>query len=93
MSSLTGSQQKIEPASEEKRVVPLTQQEDWNYEASVAEIEAIVDRIESGELQLADVLEQFEVAVQSLRQCEAFLTEKQQQVGLLIETLMDEPEE
>jgi exodeoxyribonuclease VII small subunit len=35
------------------------------------------------------VLSQFEQAVQSLQQCEAYLTEKQQQVNVLIETLSD----
>ncbi len=62
----------------------------WNYEATVSQIEAIVARIESGELDLADVFEQFNAAVDYLRQCETFLADKQQQMDLLIETLLDE---
>ena len=61
----------------------------WNYETKVAEIEAIISRIEAGELQLEEVFEQFGVAVKSLRECESFLKERQQQVDLMIETLED----
>ncbi|KKJ01630.1 exodeoxyribonuclease VII [Prochlorothrix hollandica PCC 9006 = CALU 1027] len=60
---------------------------DWNYEATVAEVEAIVAQIEGGELELADLFDRFELAVNRLRQCEAFLDAKQKQVDLLIETL------
>ncbi|MGV0025890.1 exodeoxyribonuclease VII small subunit [Phormidesmis priestleyi] len=65
---------------------------DWNYEATVAEVEAILTQIESGELDLADVFDRFSTAVESLRQCEAFLAQRQKQVDLLIETLTDEQE-
>ncbi|MCP6759046.1 MAG: exodeoxyribonuclease VII small subunit [Fischerella sp. CENA71] len=61
----------------------------WNYEAKVAEIEGIIARIESGELDLADVFEQFAKAVEYLGECESFLQQRQQQVDLLIETLND----
>jgi exodeoxyribonuclease VII small subunit len=62
----------------------------WNYEAKVAEIEGIIARIEGGELELADVFEQFAQAVEYLRECESFLHQRQQQVDLLIETLDDQ---
>ena len=64
----------------------------WNYEAAVARVEEILTRIESGELELADVFEEFSSAVEHLRQCEAFLAEQQRQVNLLVETLTDESE-
>ncbi|MCW5314591.1 exodeoxyribonuclease VII small subunit [Nostoc sp. KVJ3] len=64
--------------------------EDWNYETKVAEIEGIITRIEAGELELEAVFEQFASAVESLRQCESFLQQRQQQVDLLIETLSQE---
>ncbi|MGA1625451.1 MAG: exodeoxyribonuclease VII small subunit, partial [Prochlorothrix sp.] len=54
---------------------------------AVAEVEAIVAQIEGGELELAELFDRFEAAVTQLRQCEAFLNEKQQQVDLLIENL------
>ncbi|KAM3100184.1 exodeoxyribonuclease VII small subunit [Phormidesmis sp. 146-12] len=65
---------------------------DWNYEATVAEVESILTQIESGELDLADVFDRFSTAVESLRQCESFLAQRQKQVDLLIETLTDEQE-
>jgi exodeoxyribonuclease VII small subunit len=64
----------------------------WHYETSVAEIEAIISRIESGDLELEDVFEQFAQAIEALQQCEAFLTERQAQVNVLIETLEDSPD-
>ena len=70
--------------------VPL--QQDWNYEAAVAEVETIIAAIEAGELELEEVFEQFTAAVEYLRQCETFLQQRQQQVDLLIETLTDEPQ-
>ena len=62
----------------------------WNYEATVAKVEKIINQIESGQLELADVFEEFSTAVAYLRQCEDFLAQKQQQMDLLIETLSDE---
>jgi exodeoxyribonuclease VII small subunit len=61
--------------------------ESWNYEATVAQVETIIQQIEAGELELADVFEQFTTAVNYLRQCEGFLSQRQQQMDLLIETL------
>ncbi|NET56453.1 MAG: exodeoxyribonuclease VII small subunit [Symploca sp. SIO2E6] len=61
--------------------------ESWNYEATVAEVEQIIKQIEAGELELADVFEQFTTAVEYLHQCETFLTQRQQQMDLLIEEL------
>jgi exodeoxyribonuclease VII small subunit len=63
--------------------------ESWHYETSVAEIETIISQIESGELELEAVFEQFAQAAKALGQCEAFLTERQSQIELLIETLED----
>jgi exodeoxyribonuclease VII small subunit len=78
------------PASE--RAVSPVFPADWNYEATVTEVEAIISRIEMGELELAEVFDQFATAVERLRQCETFLTRQQQQVDVLIETLLDEPD-
>ncbi|MCG8367496.1 MAG: exodeoxyribonuclease VII small subunit [Pseudanabaenales cyanobacterium] len=63
---------------------------DWSYEATVAQVEAIVSQLETGELRLADVFDRFTTAVEQLQQCEAFLNQKRQQVDLLIEVLDDE---
>jgi exodeoxyribonuclease VII small subunit len=65
---------------------------DWHYETAVANVEAIIADIETGQLDLADVFEQYQTAVEQLRRCEAFLQERQQQMELLIEELGQDPE-
>lgn len=62
----------------------------WNYEATVSQVEAIIERIETGELELAQVFDQFAVAVEHLRQCEAYLNHHQAQIELLVETILEE---
>ncbi len=51
----------------------------------------MIAQVESGQLDLADVIEQFVTATQTLKQCEAFLQEKQAQVSILVETLQADP--
>jgi exodeoxyribonuclease VII small subunit len=64
----------------------------WHYETAVANVEAIISEIESGDLDLGNVFDQYTTAVEQLRQCEAFLKERQQQMELLIEDLEQEPD-
>ena len=61
--------------------------EDWNYEATVDRVEEILEAIEGGDLELAEVFSQFAVGVDYLNQCESFLAQQQEQVELLLETL------
>jgi exodeoxyribonuclease VII small subunit len=67
--------------------------ETWDYEASVEQVEAIITNLETGDLPLADIFEQFEKAVTELKKCDTFLQEKQQQAELLIETLVSDESE
>jgi exodeoxyribonuclease VII small subunit len=62
-----------------------------SYEETVAEVEAIIEQIESGSLSLEEVFAKFAIAIEDLRQCEAFLAQGQERMTLLIETLEDEP--
>ncbi len=66
--------------------------DDWRYEDTLARIELITAQLETGELPLAEVFDQFAEAVGALQQCDQFLHEKQQQAALLIETLVGEDE-
>ncbi len=63
--------------------------DDWNYETTVSQIETTLNQIEGGAMDLADVFEQFTTAIAQLKECEAFLGDRQQQVDLLIETLTE----
>ncbi|MBC6421436.1 MAG: exodeoxyribonuclease VII small subunit [Hormoscilla sp. SP5CHS1] len=65
---------------------------EWNYEATVAQVETIISQIEVGKLELAEVFDQFADAIEYLHQCEQFLAERRQQMDLLIETIADEPQ-
>jgi exodeoxyribonuclease VII small subunit len=70
--------------------VPVAFPSDWSYETSVAYVEEIITQIEDGEMDLADVFEQFASAVKHLRQCETFLQQQKQRMDVLIETLTDD---
>jgi exodeoxyribonuclease VII small subunit len=63
---------------------------DWSYEAATEQVETIIDQLETGNLPLAEVFEQFTQAVAQLQQCDRFLKEKQTQAQLLIETLSED---
>jgi exodeoxyribonuclease VII small subunit len=82
------------PETPEPIEVDITQRlpANWQYEKTVTEIETIIDQIEQGELPLSEIFDQFSIAVEQLRQCEGFLNRQQQQVDLLIETLLDDPQ-
>jgi exodeoxyribonuclease VII small subunit len=61
----------------------------WNYEETVARVEALIETIERGSLPLEEVFERFAEAVAQLRQCEDFLQKGQESMELSIEQLTD----
>lgn len=63
--------------------------DDWDYEGAIATVEEIVGDLESGDLDLGDAFARFAIAVERLKECEQFLTERQAQVDLAITTLED----
>ncbi len=67
----------------------MAKENDWNYEATVAQVEDILTAIESGDLELTEVFSQFAVAVDSLQACEKFLAKQRGQVEQLLENLGD----
>ncbi|MGY6554495.1 MAG: exodeoxyribonuclease VII small subunit [Wenzhouxiangella sp.] len=60
-----------------------------DFESAMASLEALVEKLESGELALADSLEQFERGVALSRQCQALLEQAQLKVTQL--TQADDP--
>ena len=66
--------------------------ETWNYESTVEKIEDILHLMESGDMSLSDLFEQFNVAAEYLKTCDRFLTERRAQVELSIEHLTDDPD-
>ncbi|MCL6415053.1 exodeoxyribonuclease VII small subunit [Aestuariirhabdus sp. Z084] len=55
------------------------------FEQSLAELEALVEKMESGELSLEQSLQAFEQGVSLTRDCQQALTSAQQKVELLVE--------
>jgi len=54
-----------------------------DFEAAMAELEAIVERLEQGELPLEESLRQFERGVELTRSCQAALKMAEQKVQVL----------
>lgn len=57
----------------------------FEFETALAELEALVNRMESGELSLEESLSAFERGIGLTRQCQSALTEAEQRVQMLIE--------
>ena len=57
-------------------------------EKSLEELEALVVRLESGDLPLEQALKEFERGVKLTRQCQAALTEAEQKVEILLKKLL-----
>jgi exodeoxyribonuclease VII small subunit len=55
-----------------------------DFEASLAELEALVARLEQGDLPLDDALKSFERGVALTRQCQGALKAAQQKVEILL---------
>lgn len=55
-----------------------------NFEGSLAELEAIVEQLETGELSLEQSLKAFEQGVRLTRECQRALTEAEQTVTALL---------
>jgi len=54
-----------------------------DFEAAMAELEALVQRLEQGDLPLEDMLRQFERGVALTRRCQGALREAEQKVQIL----------
>ena len=55
-----------------------------DFERSLAELEAIVDKLEAGELSLDESLKQFERGVQLTRVCQSALKQAEQKLEILL---------
>jgi len=55
-----------------------------DFEQSLAELEAIVDKLEAGDLSLDESLKQFERGVQLTRVCQTALKQAEQKVEILM---------
>jgi len=56
-----------------------------DFEAALAELESLVERMEQGDLSLDESLKQFERGVELTRACQTALKEAEQKVQILLE--------
>lgn len=56
-----------------------------DFEHSLAELEALVQRMEQGDLPIEEALKAFEEGVKLTRECQAVLDQAEQKVQVLIE--------
>lgn len=63
-----------------------------DFEQSLSELQALVERLESGELPLEESLSAFEQGIRLTRDCQSALTQAEQKVQILLER-DGEPEE
>lgn len=57
----------------------------FHFEQSLAELEALVEKMESGEMSLEESLKAFEQGIKYTRDCQQALDKAQQKVQLLIQ--------
>ncbi|MCJ7453651.1 MAG: exodeoxyribonuclease VII small subunit [Steroidobacteraceae bacterium] len=64
-----------------------------DFEQALSELEAVVERLEHGELPLEDALKQFERGIELARSCQTSLKAAEQRVEILLRKAPDaEPE-
>ena len=56
-----------------------------NFEAAIAELEALVEEMERGDISLEDSLKKFERGIELTRTCQQALQEAEQKIQMLIE--------
>ena len=56
-----------------------------SFEASLVELQALVERMESGKLTLEESLADFEKGIGLTRECQSALTDAEQKVQMLLE--------
>ena len=56
-----------------------------DFEQSLADLQALVERLENGELSLEDSLTAFEKGIRLTRDCQGALTQAEQKVQILLE--------
>jgi len=57
-----------------------------NLEKSLADLETLVDELESGDLPLEKAMHKFEEGIKLTRQCQAALKEAEQKVEILVQS-------
>jgi exodeoxyribonuclease VII small subunit len=81
VNACTGS---FTPQAARKRIV--TQAKKLNLEKSLADLEKLVEELESGDLPLEKAMKKFEEGIKLTRGCQAALQEAEQKVEILLQS-------
>jgi len=68
----------------------MTSAKKFNLEKSLAELEELVEELESGDLPLDKAMKKFEAGIKLTRGCQAALKEAEQKVEILLKSAGDE---
>lgn len=63
----------------------MAQKKSYPFEESLARLESLVEKMESGDLSLEDSLKTFEEGIKLTRECQEALKDAEQKVKLLVE--------
>ena len=64
----------------------MTTKKSVNLEKSIADLETLVDELESGDLPLEKAMQKFEEGIKLTRACQAALKEAEQKVEILVQS-------
>jgi exodeoxyribonuclease VII small subunit len=64
----------------------MTTKKSVNLEKSIADLETLVNELESGDLPLEKAMKKFEEGIKLTRQCQAALKEAEQKVEVLVQS-------
>ncbi len=64
----------------------MTTKKTINLEKSIADLETLVDELESGDLPLEKAMKKFEEGIKLTRQCQVALKEAEQKVEVLVQS-------
>ncbi len=64
----------------------MTAKKPVNLEKSIADLESLVDELESGDLPLEKAMKKFEEGIKLTRSCQAALKEAEQKVKILLKS-------
>ena len=67
----------------------MTQAKKLNLEKSLADLEKLVEELESGDLPLEKAMKKFEEGIKLTRGCQAALQEAEQKVEILLQSASD----
>jgi exodeoxyribonuclease VII small subunit len=77
-------------APQTTRNMPVTDASKINLEKSLAELEKLVDELETGDLPLEQAMKKFEEGIKLTRDCQAALQEAEQKVEILLKSAAGE---